>query len=65
MSRPWRRNKTYSGNIITHQQLDTLESKKHYVKCQNNTYGLDLNNLLPITSKVAKIAKDTRSTDIL
>ena len=65
MSRPWRRNKTYLGNIMTYQQLDTLVSRKHYAKCQNNTHGLDSNNSSPTTSKAVKTAKDTRSTDIL
>ena len=64
-SQSWRKNKTYSGNIMTHQQLDTLESRKHYAKCQNNTHGLDLNNSSPTTSKAVKTAKDTRVTNIL
>ena len=64
-SRPWRKNKTYSDNIMTHQQLDTLVSRKHYAKCQNNTHGLDSNSLLPTTSKAVKTARDTRSTNIL
>jgi len=50
---------------MTHQQLDTLVSKKHYAKCWNNTHGQDSNNLLPTMSKAVKTAKDTRSIDTL